>query len=106
MRAAYRTALAAGLRPSFALEIQLPGDMVDVNVHPAKAEVRFHDRWGVERAVERAVRRALGVLDSAALVGPLGLVSGTHRMSTPELSAPLTTLPTSGTTRRSSGQEA
>jgi DNA mismatch repair protein MutL len=65
---AYRTALAAGLRPSFALEIHLPSDSVDVNVHPAKAEVRFHDRWGVERAVERAVRRALGVLDSAALV--------------------------------------
>jgi len=66
---AYRTALAAGLRPSFALEVELPGDAVDVNVHPAKAEVRFHDRWEVERAVERAVRRALGVLDSAALVG-------------------------------------
>jgi DNA mismatch repair protein MutL len=66
---AYRTALAPGLRPSFALEIHLPGDFVDVNVHPAKAEVRFHDRWSVERAVERSVRRALGVLDSAALVG-------------------------------------
>jgi DNA mismatch repair protein MutL len=66
---AYRTALSAGLRPSFALEIQLPGDAVDVNVHPAKAEVRFHDRWGTERAVERAVRRSLGVLESSALVG-------------------------------------
>lgn len=69
LESAYRTALSAGLRPSFALEIQLPGDAVDVNVHPAKAEVRFHDRWGVERAVERAVRRALGVLESSALVG-------------------------------------
>jgi DNA mismatch repair protein MutL len=69
VEAAYRTALSAGLRPSFALEIQLPGDAVDVNVHPAKAEVRFHDRWGVERAVERAVRRSLGVLESSALVG-------------------------------------
>lgn len=66
---AYRTALSPGLRPSFALEIHVPGDALDVNVHPAKAEVRFHDRWGVERAVERAVRRALGVLDSSALVG-------------------------------------
>jgi DNA mismatch repair protein MutL len=66
---AYRTALSSGLRPSFALEIQLPGDAVDVNVHPAKAEVRFHNRWEVERAVERSIRRSLGVLDSAALVG-------------------------------------
>lgn len=66
---AYRTALSPGLRPSFALEVHLPGDAVDVNVHPAKAEVRFHDRWEVERAVERAVRKALGVLDAAAFVG-------------------------------------
>lgn len=66
---AYRTALPPGLRPSFALEIQLPGDAVDVNVHPAKAEVRFHDRWEVERATERAVRRALGELESAAVIG-------------------------------------
>ena len=66
---AYRTAVAPGLRPSFVLDVVMPGDAVDVNVHPAKAEVRFHDRWEVERAVERAVRRALGVFDSAALVG-------------------------------------
>jgi DNA mismatch repair protein MutL len=66
---AYRTAVAPGLRPSFVLELVMPGDAVDVNVHPAKAEVRFHNRWEVERAVERAVRRALGVFDAAALVG-------------------------------------
>lgn len=93
---AYRTALAAGLRPSFALEIELPGDAVDVNVHPAKAEVRFHDRWEVERAVERAVRRALGELDSAALVGG---GSGARIWHAPQglsaLPAPLTSLPRS-----------
>lgn len=66
---AYRTVLTAGVRPSLLLEIELPGDAVDVNVHPAKAEVRLHDRWGIARAVEDAVRRALGVLDSAAFVG-------------------------------------
>lgn len=66
---AYRTTLATGLRPSLVLEIELPADAVDVNVHPAKAEVRFHDRWEVERAVEHAVRRALGVVESAAVLG-------------------------------------
>lgn len=84
---AYRTALSPGLRPSFVLEVQLPGDSVDVNVHPAKAEVRFHDRWEVERAVERAVRRALGVLDSAALVG-----SGVRTWHAPSGQAPETLL--------------
>ncbi len=65
--AAYRSTLPAGVRPSLILEVTLPGDMLDVNVHPAKAEVRFRDRWTVERAIEAAVRRALGTSDSAAV---------------------------------------
>ncbi len=64
--AAYRSALPAGVRPSLILELKLPGDLVDVNVHPGKAEVRFRDRWGLERVVESAARRALGTTDSAA----------------------------------------
>jgi DNA mismatch repair protein MutL len=67
--AAYRSTITAGMRPSVLLEVELPGGEVDVNVHPAKAEVRFRDRWHVERAVERAVRRALGTEESAATVG-------------------------------------
>ena len=66
---AYRTTIPAGLRPSLFLEITVPADSVDVNVHPTKAEIRFRDRWPVERAVESAVRRALGTLDSAASLG-------------------------------------
>ena len=66
---AYRSTITPGVRPSLFLEIVLPADVVDVNVHPAKAEVRFRDRWSVERAVEHAVRRALGEPSSAAFVG-------------------------------------
>jgi len=69
---AYRSTIVAGLRPSFFLNVTLPHDTVDVNVHPAKAEVRFRDRWPVERAVETAVRRALGNFDSAASLGSRG----------------------------------
>jgi DNA mismatch repair protein MutL len=61
---AYRSTIPAGVRPTVLLEITAPAEDVDVNVHPAKAEVRFHDRWVVERAVEAAVRRALGLLAS------------------------------------------
>ena len=69
VEAAYRSTIVAGVRPSFFLNVTLPSDFVDVNVHPAKAEVRFRDRWTVERAVETAVRRALGTLDSAQSFG-------------------------------------
>ncbi len=67
--AAYQSTLPHGLRPSLFLELVVPADSVDINVHPAKAEVRFRDRWVVERAVESAVRRALGTMDSAASIG-------------------------------------
>ncbi len=69
VEAAYRSTIVAGVRPSLFLNVTLPADIVDVNVHPAKAEVRFRDRWSIERAVETAVRRALGTFDSAASLG-------------------------------------
>jgi DNA mismatch repair protein MutL len=68
--AAYRSTIPAGTRPSLILELTVPADMVDVNVHPTKAEVRFRDRWSVERAVEHAIRRALGAPAAAATFGP------------------------------------
>ncbi len=67
--AAYHSTIPSGVRPSVLLQLVLPGAEVDVNVHPAKAEVRFRDRWTMERAVERAVRQALGTEDAAAAVG-------------------------------------
>jgi DNA mismatch repair protein MutL len=67
--AAYRSTIPAGVRPTLFLELTLSGGDVDVNVHPAKAEVRFRDRWTVERVVEMAVRRALGTMESGATLG-------------------------------------
>ena len=95
--AAYRSTIPAGVRPSLLLQVQLPGAEVDVNVHPAKAEVRFRDRWTVERAVERAVRLALGTGEATASVGiargyadalPLGQPLGIEVLrQPPEMSA-------------------
>jgi DNA mismatch repair protein MutL len=70
--AGYRSTIAPGDRPSLLLFLDLPGDAVDVNVHPAKLEARFRDKFFVEKVVEEAVRAALAPLDSAA---PLGAVS-------------------------------
>ena len=62
---AYRSTIPAGVRPTLFVELVVAADAVDVNVHPAKAEVRFRDRWPLERLVENAVRRALGAFDAA-----------------------------------------
>ncbi len=70
--AGYRSTIAPGDRPSLLLFLELPGDAVDVNVHPAKLEVRFRDRFFVERVVEETVRRALAPLTAAT---PLGVGS-------------------------------
>lgn len=67
--AAYRSTLPSGVRPSLVLSLHVPGSDVDVNVHPAKSEVRLRDRWPTERAVENAVRRALGLFDASAGIG-------------------------------------
>ncbi len=67
--AAYRSTIPAGVRPTLFLDVVVAAEMVDVNVHPAKAEVRFRDRWETERAVETAVRRALGTFEAGATFG-------------------------------------
>jgi DNA mismatch repair protein MutL len=56
---AYHTMLMVGRYPMAVLFIEMPPQMVDVNVHPAKAQVRFRNRDQVFRGVGRAARRAL-----------------------------------------------
>jgi DNA mismatch repair protein MutL len=56
---AYHTMLMVGRYPQTVLFLEMPAERVDVNVHPAKAEVRFRDRDEVFSGVQRAVRRAL-----------------------------------------------
>ena len=67
--AGYRSTVAPGDRPSLLLYLDLPGDAVDVNVHPAKLEARFRDKFFVEKVVEEAVRAALAPLAAATPIG-------------------------------------
>jgi DNA mismatch repair protein MutL len=59
VRAAYQDLLARDRHPVVALFIDLPGDEVDVNVHPAKTEVRFRDPAGIRGLIVGGLRHAL-----------------------------------------------
>ena len=62
----YRTTIPEGVRPWMFFYLQVPKGHVDVNVHPAKTEVRFKEWPRIETLVEGAVRGALEGEESSA----------------------------------------
>ncbi len=59
IRQAYHGLLMVGRHPMAVLQLELPAQDVDVNVHPTKAEVRFRDPGRVFAVLQRAVRATL-----------------------------------------------
>jgi len=59
VKGAYQDVLAGNRHPMVALFLELPPRQVDVNVHPAKAEVRFRDNQLVRGLIVSALRQAL-----------------------------------------------
>jgi len=59
IRAAYQDVLARDRFPVVALFLEIPNDAVDVNVHPAKAEVRFRQAGRVRSLIINAIKHAL-----------------------------------------------
>ena len=88
VRAAYGDLVPQGRYPMLALFLTLPPEEVDVNVHPAKTELRFRDPNGIRSLIIGALRDTLGAaghratssLSQAAL----------QRMATPESQRPAT----------------
>jgi DNA mismatch repair protein MutL len=95
---AYRTTLPSGYRPVLFLYFELPAEEVDVNVHPAKAEVRFRNKMKVEATVREAVRSGLEGIESTARLGPqaTGTVQLTSRGLPPGPAQPRPTAATPG----------
>jgi len=59
LRAAYRDLIARDRHPIAALFVQVPSGEVDINVHPAKTEVRFRDPQAVRGLIIGGLRDAL-----------------------------------------------
>ncbi len=70
VRGAYADMLARDRHAVLALFLDLPAEEVDVNVHPAKTEVRFRDAQGVRGFIVSGLRRALATGDKRSAQSP------------------------------------
>ena len=66
----YRTAMMERKYPLVVLKVELPGDLVDVNVHPAKSEVRFTDSQRIFQLVSRGIKDAIGAPSKTSFQKP------------------------------------
>lgn len=85
VRGAYMDFLARNRHPVLALFLEVPTDMVDVNVHPAKAEVRFRESGVVRGLIVGALRHALAEAGHRASTSVSNAALGAFNANTPTM---------------------
>ncbi|MCP5339852.1 MAG: DNA mismatch repair endonuclease MutL [Steroidobacteraceae bacterium] len=103
-RLGYRDVLYHGRQPAYLLYLDLDPQLVDVNAHPQKLELRFRDGRQIHDFVMRTIARTLGVpagSQAPPTAMPGGLPSGPGRSAAPMKAAPS---PSSSPPRLTSGR--
>jgi DNA mismatch repair protein MutL len=85
VRAAYQDLLARDRHPIVALFLDLPSEEVDVNVHPAKTEVRFREAGMIRGLIIGGLRAALDAAGHRSVSAPAAAMGGWQTSSSANL---------------------
>ncbi len=83
----YSSIIERGEYPFFVLNINIPSDKFDINVHPSKKEVRFDDEWKINQFIKETVKNALKDILNVAPVYNLN-IHPKHQEQTQEIKYP------------------
>ena len=84
----YQSLMHRGEYPFFVININLPYEQVDVNVHPMKTEVRFNDEWRVYHVLKSGVSEALSeILNTIPNLSKINSESNSFFQNIPRQSA-------------------